>query len=246
MTRIEHQLERLGLDAKEAVAYVALLELGQGTLAELARKAKIKRTTLYDIVNTLKVKGLASTIRSGGRLLYSAEDPRTLQTRLEEQNTTLSRVLPELLSIANALPLKPKVRYYEGIEGIKEVYRDCLRYPQQKMHAWVSDSMIESFDSAFISEYYIPKRLEQKIWAEVIVADTPTGRKFQQKDQEALRTTKLLNAEATPISVEINLYGPDRVGFMSINDQMGLIIESKPIAETLKSIFTQQWANLPS
>ena len=245
MTTMIKNLQQLGLDEKEAAAYIALLELGQGTLADLARKAKIKRTTLYDIVNSLKGKGLASTIRSGGRLLYSAEDPRTLQNRLEEQRSALLSMLPELLSVANALPRKPKVRYYEGVEGIKEVYRDILRYPEQKMYAWVSDSMISKFDGKFIAEYYIPKRLENKIWAEVIASDTATGQQFQNKDRDALRVTKLLNAVTSPLSIEIGLYGKDRIGFMSIDDELGLIVESKPIADTLKSIFKQQWENLP-
>ena len=246
MARIHDQLQKLGLNGNEATTYVALLEIGQGTLADLARKAKIKRTTLYDIVNCLKGKGLISTIRSGGRLLYSAEDPRTLENRLEEQRSTLASMLPELLSVANALPRKPKVRYYEGVEGIKEVYRDTLRYPGQKMYAWVSDSMIENFDGKFITEYYIPKRLEKKIWAEVIAADTITGKQFQNKDAGALRKTKLFNTETTPLSIEISIYGTDRIGFMSVEDGVGLIVESKPIADTLKSIFKQQWGSLPS
>lgn len=246
MSKINEQLQKLGLNEKEAAAYIALLELGQGTLADLSRKAKIKRTTLYDIVGSLKSKGLTSTVRSSGRLLYTAEDPRTLKDRLEEQSSTLSTVLPELLSIANALPRKPKVRYFEGTEGIKEAYRDILRYPQQKMYAWVSDSMINKFDRKFITEYYIPKRIEKKIWAEVIASDTETGKKFQDKDRSALRTTKLLEAETAPLSIEISLYGSDRIAFMSIDDELGLIIESKPIAQTLKSIFKKQWETLPS
>lgn len=244
MASIQRQLEKLGLNEKEATAYIALLELGQGALADLARKAKIKRTTLYDIVSDLKAKGLASTIRSGGRLLYTAEDPRTLQSRLEEQKSTLSAMLPELLSIANALPRKPKVRYFEGVEGIKEVYRDTLRYPNQKIHAWVADSMISKFDSEFISEYYIPKRLEKKIPADVITSDSAVGKEFQDKDREALRKTLLMNSETDPLRIEISLYGPDRIGFMSIEDELGLIVESKPIADTLRSIFRQQWESL--
>lgn len=244
MATLDKQLQTFGFTKKEATTYLALLELGEGTLADLARKACIRRTTLYDVVQSLKDKGLASTIRSGGRLLYLAEDPRTLDDRLDEQRSALSAMLPELLSMANALPRKPKVRFYEGIEGIKEVYRDMLQFPGQKMQAWVSDSMITKFDAAFITEYYIPRRLEKKIWADVIASDTPAGANFQSKDTLALRKTRLLNAETFPLSVEINLYSTDRIGFMSIEDKLGLIVESKPIADTLKSIFAQQWASL--
>lgn len=244
MNNLNKQLYTLGFNKKEARTYIALLELGHSTLAELARKAKVKRTTLYDVVRGLKGRGLISTIRSGGRLLYVAEDPRTIQNRMEEQLSALSATLPELLSIANVLPKKPKVRYYEGIEGIKEIYRDILRYPDQKMYSWVSDSMINNFDHKFITEHYIPKRLEKKIWAEVIAPETMTGKQFQGKDATALRATKLLDAQKFPLSIEVSLYGHESIGFMSIEDEVGVIVESKPIADTLKSIFRQQWESL--
>ncbi len=169
-----------------------------------------------------------------------------MHNRFEEQQSLLSAMLPELLSIANVLPRKPKVRYYEGVEGIKEAYRDILKYPDRKMYAWVSDSMINNFDSQFTTEYYIPKRIEKKIWADVIAPDTATGKKFQNKDGSALRTTKLLDAKHFPLAIEISLYGHNSVSFMSVDDELGVIMESTPISETLKSIFKQQWESLSS
>lgn len=245
MAKIHKQLEMLGLNEKEAKTYLALLEVGEGTLADLVRKAVIKRTTLYDVLRSLKDKGLVSTSRSGARLLYIAEDPRSLDDRLEEQQSVLSSILPELLAMANMLPRKPKMQYYEGIEGIKEVYRDMLRYPDQKMCAWVSDSMITNFDDRFIDDYYIPMRLENRMWANVIASDTSIGIEFKSKDSVSLRETKLLDATQFPLSIELTLYGSNRIGFMSIEDKLGLIVESKPIADTLRTIFKQQWESLP-
>lgn len=233
-----------GLDQKETNAYLALLELGEATMSELVRKSRLKRSTLYFITDTLKAKGLISTAKRGKKTLYIAENPKKLLEQADDNRRNLENVLPELLSLANNIVKKPKVRYFEGVEGIKEVYRDTLQFPDQKICAWVSDSMITGFDEKFITEYYIPKRLEKKIWAEVIASNTDAGQRFKANDVPSLRTTRLLDSEKFPLSIEVSLYGPDRIGFMSIEDELGLIVESKPIADTLKSIFASQWESL--
>jgi HTH-type transcriptional regulator, sugar sensing transcriptional regulator len=244
MATLHKQLEQLGFNPKEAKTYLALLELGEGTLADLARKSRIKRTTLYDIVRSLKDKGLISAVRSGGRLLYSAEDPRTLDDRLREQQTVLSTALPELLSITNALPQKPKIRYYEGIEGIKEVYRDTLEYPDQELLAWVSEEAGVAFDIDFLNQVYLPGRIRKKIWVRAIVPNIPLMREFLGEDLGTLRTTRGMDHARFPLDVEINLYGRRRVALMSFREQSGLIIENESIYTTFKSIFEQQWASL--
>ncbi len=237
-------LSASGLDEKESVAYMALLELGEATMSELVKKSGLKRSTLYFIVEALHKKRLVGIVKKGKKTVYSAEDPKRLLEQADENRRNLEYAMPELLSVANNIVKKPKVRFFEGEEGIKEVYRDMLRHPDQKMYAWVSESMITGFDSAFITDYYIPKRLEKKIWAEVIASDTSVGKDFKSKDLETLRKTKLLNESQFPLSIEISLYGKDRIGFMSIEDKLGLIVESKPIADTLKSIFKAQWESL--
>lgn len=237
-------LKNAGLNTKEATTYLSILELGEATMGQVVKKSKLKRTTLYDLVESLKEKGLISTAKRGKKILYVAENPSKLVEQMEERKQALEKIVPELLSIANGIPNKPKVRYFEGIDGIKEVYRDILRYPDQKMYAWLSESMITEFDTAFITDYYIPKRLEKKIWAEVIASDTSVGKDFKSKDLEALRKTRLLDKSQFPLSIEISLYGKNKIGFMSVEDKLGLIVESKPIADTLKSIFNAQWESL--
>jgi len=64
------------------------------------------------------------------------------------------------------------------------------------------------------------------------------------KAQSTMCQTRLLDAMEFPLSIEISLYGKDRIGFMSIEDKLGLIVESKPIADTLRSIFASQWTSL--
>ena len=63
-------------------------------------------------------------------------------------------------------------------------------------------------------------------------------------DQKHLRQTRLISPEKFPFEVEINLYGNNSIGIMSFKEQFGLIIESKKIYNTLKSIFEMNWNSL--
>ena len=58
---ITEKLEKLGLNKKEAQIYLAALESGETNIEGLSKKSKIKRTTVYDIVESLKEKGLLSS-----------------------------------------------------------------------------------------------------------------------------------------------------------------------------------------
>jgi len=119
-----------------------------------------------------------------------------------------------------------------------------LRFTGQKQQVWVPEDIINEMGREFFDEYYTPTRLKNKIWEEVIASDTPTIRGYQGLDPVHLRVIRLIDPVKFPLSVEISLYGRDRIGIMSYKDQLGLIIESESISKTLKSIFALQWEAL--
>jgi sugar-specific transcriptional regulator TrmB len=240
------ELEQLGLNEKEAKVYLALLELGESNIQGLSAKSGVKRTTVYDILESLKEKRLISEITKNKKIVLVAEDPRKIESILDEKRDTLKRVLPELLSIANVLDNKPKIKFYEGINGIKEVYRDTLNYPDQELLAWVSQEAIHSFDNdqKFLN-YYLEKRKDKKIWVRALAPDSEDMQNYKGLDEKSLRRSKLVSEEEFPFEVEINLYGRNKIGIMSFGEKMGLIIESEKLSKTLRSIFELNWKLLP-
>ena len=127
---------------------MAVLELGEGNIQDISKKSGVKRTTVYDILNSLKEKKLISSINKGKKAVFSAEDPRKLDGQLDEKKETLKKILPELLSITNLLDKKPTIKFYEGDEGIKEVYKDTLNYPDQELVAWVTAALYQKAERA--------------------------------------------------------------------------------------------------
>ena len=238
---IESLLENTGLTHKEARVYMAALELGETNIERLAKKSGIKRTTLYDVVANLKEKGLISTLRRKKRTYYYAEDPRAISGQLREKQETFESILPELLSIANFIEKKPRIRFFEGLEGLKEVYKETLKYPSEEIIDWISEEAFTNFDESWVRKFYIPKRIAQKKWVRAIIPDTPVMREFQAADEKSLRKSRLVSPEKFPLAIELSLYAKDRIAIMAFEEKIGMLIESQKIYTTLRSIFEMNW-----
>ncbi|MDP2665261.1 MAG: helix-turn-helix domain-containing protein [bacterium] len=243
MGQLSHKLEKLGLSEKEASVYLAILEVAFGlSIASIAKKTGIKRSTVYLALETLKQRGLVSISRNRNRHVYIAEDPRVFEEKIKEQGAYLQEVLPELLSVTNVLARKPQIRFFEGVEGIKEVYRDTLKQPDSsEILAWATDSIDEKFDSSWLTEKYVPSRVAVKIHSRVLAPNTPLLKDLAGDNVAALRNLRFLPSDEAPFSVEINLYGKRKMALISFSEQFGIIIESVAIFETFKAIFENAW-----
>jgi len=235
-------LEKLNLNKKEAKLYLALLELGEANLQTIADKAKLKRTTVYDVLDSLKEKGLIRLTSRGKRIYYYAENPKVIELVFQEKINKLQNILPELLAMANLIEKKPKIQFFEGIEGIKNIYRDTLKYKSQEILAWESPEAITYFDIDYLWEEYVPQRIKNKIWSRGFAPNTKEMKHVQKYDKQHLRQLRLIDfKDGLFFEVEINLYAGNKIGIMSFKEEMGLIIESKKIYNTLKAIFELQW-----
>lgn len=237
-------LEKLGFTEKEANLYVAALELGEANIQQLAKKSGVKRTTAYDIIESLKKRGLITQTTKGKKTLYMASDPRKIESTLEEQRAMVKHVMPDLLAIANSIGSKPKVSFFEGSEGIKEAYRDTLNYPDQELLAWVAEEAIDKFDLDYLNNDYLPKRIEKKIWVRAIAPDVKEMQEYKETDETSLRRTRLTDADSFGLDVEIDLYGKNKVAVMSFEEGFAMVVESKKIYDTLRNIFEMNWRSL--
>jgi len=132
VSEIKEIIVKAGLSENESAIFLALLKLGKGTVSQITRKAGLNRTTGYDILDSLVSKGLVSVSGKEPLQEYLAESPdHLLRVLMEEANKLKRRILkikkiiPELKSMHNVRG-RPKVRFYEGVEGLKDVYEDTL------------------------------------------------------------------------------------------------------------------------
>src|SRR3989338_10457851 len=110
-------LLEMGFSEKEAKIYMALLSLGKGTVSEITRKAGINRTTGYDILNDLVQKRLISVSGKEPKQEYIAESPDRILEEKAEQLKLAKALIPQLKSM-HTVAGRPKVRFYEGKQGL--------------------------------------------------------------------------------------------------------------------------------
>lgn len=241
---INKKLEQFGLEGKRADVYLACLELGSSTVIEIARKAGIKRTTCYDILLDLIEKSLISETVKGKKRFFIGEDPENIKKKLREKENLFSEILPFLRSIHNVSGTKPKIKFYEGTEGIKEVYSDPLNYSGEFL-AFGSEDIIKVVGNDWM-EKFIANRVKKRIPVRTILPKTDyTQEKLRERDSLHLRNTKLINKNKYPFSIEIDIYGYSKISLISAKESLGIIIESSEIHTTLKALFEILWDNLP-
>jgi len=245
----ENELKNLlidvGLKEKEGDVYLAILALGQGTASKIARRAHIVRTTVYDILGSLFDKGLVTLTGKEPKQEYVAESPDNLKIYLESElgkrKTDLEDaehdLIPQLKSIHN-VGNRPKVMFYEGKEGIEKVYEDTLT-SSEPIRAYASVENMFGGLPGYFPEYF-KRRAAKNIKIRAIIPNSAQGRERKSKDAEELRESALVPEKMFHFTPEINIYD-DKVMIASWKEKLGIIIESKEIAEAMKTIFELSW-----
>lgn len=86
----EDYLVRLGLSEKEAKLYLLLLRVGPSPVSPLAKRAKMKRVSVYYVLETLIDRGLIRYENQLGGRRYLAYNPECLLDFLEKEKAQLS------------------------------------------------------------------------------------------------------------------------------------------------------------
>ena len=239
-------LTQFGLTDAESGAYLAALELGESLPKHLAEKANLKRPTLYKILPNLFAKGLLTQIIKGKRRYIVAEDPSLLIEKRKAELQLLEDKIPELQLLLSVAKTKPRVIFYEGIEGLKKIYTDNLR-ERKPILEFIGLEKIHPEIDAYAKNYYIPQRINRKIPIKIIISGkTASERTMLKTDPYALRKLKTISQEDFPIPLDCYIYG-NNISFLvyrSDSEPVGVIIRSAEIATTLRSIFNLLWQKI--
>ena len=215
-------LLKLGFKENQARVYLACLELGIATGGQIATKAGIQRTYFYDLVKELVDQGFVIQTTRGQRKYFTAVDPERLAGLERERLGMIEKTLPQLKSIFNASGVKPKVSFYEGREGLGEVYEDIFRQKGEILS--ITTERVVSDKNRDLSVYYMKERVAKKIPIRVIA---PVGKEIieEKKRKNVLREVRMLPRDVFTSDVEINIYG-NKVDFINLSKEFSFILES--------------------
>jgi predicted DNA-binding transcriptional regulator len=120
-------LQHLGLSKNESIIYETLLAEGESSVGNIATKSKVHRRNVYDTLKRLLEKGLVFEIVQRNENRYKAVDPSKLMELIQEKESMLSKIMPQLQDMYTSKPQTEEVYVYRGPEGWKNYMRDMIR-----------------------------------------------------------------------------------------------------------------------
>ena len=256
--QIDHILKDIGLSENEAKIFLAAVKSGLAPISRIASEAGVARTYAYELAEELKKKGLlAESVEEPGIKKVQALDFEGLlayvgrrQRDMERLEKDLIKSASEFQSLRSGLVQKTKVRFFEGVEGIKSINSE-IRKDLEKQNKTYQFHVVFSADRM---EAVLPGWIEhnQHIYLEphmqkfAIISQTPLLRKFLdkvKKDQQKNFYYKIWNDEREfPTDT---LCWLNKIAYLDMKGRpSGIIIENQALVETFVMWFKQMWENL--
>lgn len=235
-------LEKIGLEGKEASVYLALLELGTASVMSIAHKAQLKRPTTYLILDSLESRGLVSQVPQNKKALYVAEAPEKLFNDLHKKQELLKRFLPNLEALHNQKKEKPQVQLFQGKEGVLEVYEKIYASGEVWFFATLGD--LEKLLPQVTKE--VARRAkENQLKVRELLTGTTVDIAYAKDTSKTPNYQFRFAPEGLPFLTDNAIFG-NSVAFFSFNVQLfAVVITSKDIVESLKSLYNMAWQAAP-
>ncbi len=246
---IKETLESLGLSDKEAQVYLALLPVGSAPASVLGNRTGINRSTAQYICQQLAKKGLIKALEKNNTFIYSPESPDKLlyllnlqKAALEEKEHQTNRIIGDLKAMINPMAVLPKVKFFEGADGLIEMLEDVIQENKPLYGALQLDEQMDERILDYAINVYTPKRAALKNPAKFLFNDNKLTRDYQDNDSSVNRISLLLPVKEFPFEACCHIYG-DKVAFYSYrkNDLSGVLIQNPQINKLMMSIFRAAW-----
>jgi sugar-specific transcriptional regulator TrmB len=249
-------LAELGVSPKGIEIYLFLLKQGCHTASAISKNIQAKRGFTYNRLAELKTLGLIHEYEFDGVARYEAASAEILvsllerrEEEIERNRTELLQLLPRLEKLKSPRLSPPKVRFYQGQDGLEEILLETVDVPESEIRAFLdlekANLNLGPGHSDFIDRY-VATRLERNIWLYGIVPQDSLDR------EDKLRgvTGPGLKREFRTLTgyiptAEIYIYRGRVSIITSWKQNVGLTIEDPGIFNTFWELHLSLWGLLP-
>lgn len=235
-----------GLSEDEAHVYAALLGYGpQGAGALLSRLKGMKRGLLYKTLERLTSRKLVQQDEKNGKLQFHPLPPNALvdsakaQVQVAEKNAAaLEAVLPELNAKYHLSSERPVIRFFEGKEGLRELYEDKIASGAKELF-FIRTARAQEYRELFGTWFgnYLLRQAQAGIKAHALTVDDADTNHDPAIDKARNVVRTWLRPQDYTAPVQIDTYG-DKVSILSFGKEVfGILIENAPLAMAIRQIF---------
>lgn len=255
---IEELLIEIGLSDKEAQMYITLLRSGNQPTSYLAKRSGFNRGTAYVILHQLVEKGLATKSTQKKIQYFAPMNPQNLVDYLDRKKQQaetgkqkVESMMRELTAITNPHTSKPKIEFFDGVEGARSVLNTTLQAKDGRLRAFLSISDIIEFVGGDFFDHYDQARLKHKKSLQVIrthekdklaEAMDPRARKHTTNSREQREVHYASSDLAFPMTMFIF---DDKLAVISSKEEsFSVVLQSQELANMQGKLFDLLWNSM--
>ncbi|NQU98716.1 hypothetical protein HQ533_04570 [Candidatus Woesearchaeota archaeon] len=242
-------LENIGFTKGEIKVYFALLELGNTTTGPIITKSTVARSKVYEILERLKLKGLATDVIQGKQKYFQAAHPNKIldyikrkEQQLKEEEKDFNKILPELIEKLKYSEAKQEAKVYVGIEGIRTFFDEIINQLEKDDEylamtiPW--EGLIGKSPTRIFQNFHL-KRAEKKAKAKILTSD----KKLAKEENVNFSRTGFYEFRTTDVTLPtgIGICKDYVVTFNWGETPRAFVIECKENAEQYRKFFYDIW-----
>ena len=243
---IDTALQKIGLTEGEIRVYEALLTLGSSTSGKITKHSRISGSKVYEVLDRLMTKGLATYVTKNGVKYFEAAHPRKLmdylvekQQEIEKEKSAIEKIMPQLIAKQESSP-KSEAKIFTGWEGMKTANEDIIQ-TLKKGEEWLSMGLTSQ---PKLWEAYFTRRQEARakkgIKQRHLVNEKYKTLYEQRKHLPHTEFRFLPESFEMPTSTEIY---KNKVSFfiMLPENPMVIMVENQAVADSFRKYFEAMW-----
>jgi sugar-specific transcriptional regulator TrmB len=246
------KLIQFGLSEDEARIYLYLIGKKPQTALEISRALAVPRTSVYDHTRRLLENGLIEKVVEYKRSLFKCSSLDALHRVVHEYTHKANQLQAALTNMeqlfrGNSLAVpQTEVRYYEGVEGHKQIMWNSLR-AEKEMYGYSTYGRREVVGEQFMKRYTEEFRA-RGLADSVIINPAKETLDYIKKyivsswHHQKFYNIRWLPKEVIDISGDTMIYNSVfAVSYWRKSEVVGVEIENPEFVKTQKTIFKTLW-----
>lgn len=236
---VDEILEEFGLDPKEKLVYLTLLQEGSSSLLPLSNTLHLPPTTVQSILSRLSQKGVIEISKQKSRQHYEALDPNVFKKILEQKLLHMGEILPLLQELKNNSSSKTKIRVFYR-ERMSDIFHEALASKEKIVYEIVSAKDIQEILGERF--HFTKRRVEKNIQLRSLRVESEEIKKYSKdKHRRELREAKFLPRE-TQFQGSIFFWDNSVAIFSTKSEGIAILIESRVIKTMMSQMFEILWS----
>ncbi len=236
---INRVLSLIGLMKNDRKVYVDLVQHGNSSALEIAKRTSIHRTNVYDALRELERKGLILKVVHENKQLFCARSPDKITDYISEIKREVEALVPQLMNIKREEKREEAITLSKGSFAIRDALTELLNLNAPISVYGASKEAVESFGAAFLQEFH-KKRVSKKIPMRHIYHQDSASRMSQLNKMKYTEAKYLPKKYDSVVSTAIC---GDTVLLIIFTKPVSIIhIKNKNIAESYDKYFEILWS----